>query len=152
MPSTWITRRTKLASDRGLHANDRRAISRSPADGDGTPGGERGRTPVDVKSRAFLRDAEQGVYKLIVHPPKPRPAGDIYLSVAAVGDDSLATAVRLKAARTANRKLEVPKPGKVGPVAFPKSGPLRVEVMLAEPRRLALEVTAYEEGSADEAE
>lgn len=30
---------------------------------------------MDVKSQAFLRDAEQGVYKLIVHPPKPRPAG-----------------------------------------------------------------------------
>lgn len=119
----------------------------------GTPGGDGGRTKVEVRSRAFLRDGERDVYALIVHPPKKRPVGTVYLSVAAVGDDSLATAVRLKTARMGNnRKLEVPKPGKIGPVAFPKSGPLRVEVMLAEPRRLALEVTAYEEGTADEAQ
>ncbi len=108
---------------------------------------------MDVKGRAFLRDGDAGVYALIVYPPKPRPTGLVYLSVAAVGDDSLTTAVRLKAARLAGgRKLEVPRPGQIGPVAFPKSGPLRVEATLAEPRRLALDVTAYEEGNADEAE
>lgn len=76
----------------------------------------------------------------------------MFLSVAAVGDDALPTPVRIKTARLSNKqKLDVPTLGRVGPVAFPKVGPLRVEITLAEPRRLALDVTAYEV-SADEAE
>jgi len=114
-------------------------------DDSGTPDGDQGRTPVAVRSRAFLRDAAEGVYALTVHPPRPRPTGEVYLSVAAVGDDSLPTPVRVKAARLANKhKLDIPQLGRVGPVSFPKSGPLRVEVTLAEPRRLALDITAYE--------
>ena len=111
----------------------------------GSPGGDAGRTPVEVRSRAFLRDPATGGYSLTIHPPQPRPAGDVYLSVAAVGDDSLATAVALSAARVAGGKtLAVGAAGRAGPVRFPKSGPLRVEVTLAEPRRLALDVTAFE--------
>ena len=145
------------AGDEGGEPNDTdggdQGGSGGGSDGDGVPGGESGRSPVEVRSRAFLRDAAGGVYALTVHPPRPHPTGTVYLSVAAVGDDSLATAVRVKAARMANgRKVEVSNGGKVGPVKFPKSGPLRVEVTLSEPRRLALGVTAYEEGHADEAE
>lgn len=118
----------------------------------GTPDGDNGRTPVTVRSRAFLRDVEQGVYVIIIYPPHPQPAGDVYLSVSAVGDDSVPTPVRLRIARQANnRRLAVPQPGRIGPVAFPRTGPLRIEVVLDEPRRLALDVTAHEV-TADEAE
>lgn len=118
----------------------------------GTAGGGGGRTPVTVRSRAFLTDASAGVYSLIVHPPSPRPAGEVLLAVAAVGDDSLAVPVRVRSARVpGGSRLEVPALGRVGPVAFPKKSPLRVEVTLAEPRRLSLQVTA-EEVTADAAE
>ena len=112
----------------------------------GAPGGDAGRTPVAVRSRAFLRDATQGVYALTIHPPHPRPAGEVYLSVAAVGDDSLSSQVRLRSARLAgNRRLDVTSSGRVGPVTFPITGPLRVDITLSEPRRLALDVAAHEE-------
>lgn len=114
-------------------------------DDSGADGGEQGRTPVEVSSRAFIRDADEGIYVLTIHPPQPRPTGKVYLSVMAVGDDSLPTAVRVAAARLPNRqRLGLPQFGRVGPVTFPKGGPLRVEVTLAEPRRLSLDVTAYE--------
>jgi hypothetical protein len=72
-------------------------------------------------------------------------APHFHSAIEAVGDDSVPTPVRLNSARLAGgRRLELPKLGRVGPVAFPRTGPLRVEAVLAEPRRLALEVTAHE--------
>ena len=126
--------------------------SKGGDDGDGSAGGNSGRHPVAVRSRAFLTDLAAGVYTLAVHPPQSKPVGDVFLAVAAVGDDSLAVPVRLQAARVpGGRKLDVPALGRVGPIAFPKSTPLRVEVTLAEPRRLSLQVTA-EEVSSDAAQ
>lgn len=141
--------------DTGGASNDGDGGTRgSKGGGDaGAAGGDAGRTPVAVRSRAFLCDPVEGVYALTVHPTTPRPKGEVFLSVAAVGDDAVSIPVALRAARSvANRRLELPQPGRVGPVAFPRTGPLRVEVTLAEPRRLALDVTAYEEGPADETE
>jgi len=142
--------------DEGGPANDGGGGDRGSGGGggeeSGRPGGESGRTPVEVRSRAFLCDLEQGHYTITVQPPRSLPSGVVFLSVAAVGDDSQPTPVRIRTARVAGgRKLELPKPGRIGPVTFPKNGPLRVEVTLVEPRRLALDVTAYEE-AADEAE
>lgn len=69
----------------------------------------------------------------------------MFLAVAAVGDDTLPVPVRLQSARIlGGKKLDVPAFGRIGPVAFPKAVPLRVEVVLAEPRRLSLQVTAEE--------
>ncbi|VTT98818.1 Uncharacterized protein (Fragment) OS=Lysinibacillus fusiformis ZB2 GN=C518_4451 PE=4 SV=1 [Gemmataceae bacterium] len=114
----------------------------------GAAGGSNGRHPVLVRSRAFMTDPATGVYSLTVHPPQQKPTGDVFLAVAAVGDDSLPVPVRLQAARVpGGKKLEVPALGRVGPVAFPKTAPLRVEVTLAEPRRLSLQVTAEEVAS-----
>lgn len=113
--------------------------------------GDSGRTPIIVQSRAFLSDGATGAYSLTVHPPQPRPTGYVFLEISAVGDDSTPTPVGLKGARLAsNRVLDIPRPGRVGPVQFPKSGPLRLEVTLLKPRRLALEITASQ-GVADEA-
>jgi len=121
-------------------------------DGDsGAEGGSNGRTPIDVRSRAFLTNAATGAYTLVIHPPQPRPTGNVMLAVAAVGDDTRPAPVRLQSARVAGgRTLEVPALGRIGPVAFPKSGPLRVEVALTEPRRLSLQVTAEEPTNAAE--
>jgi hypothetical protein len=121
-------------------------------DGDGTAGGDDGCTPVQVQSRAFLRDPATGVYALTVHPPTPRPTGEVYLRVSAVGDDSLTSQVRIAAARltTNNRRVAVHAPNRLGPVQFAKSGPLRLEVTLAAPRRLSLQVTADEVPDEDE--
>ena len=114
-------------------------------EGSGTSGGESGRVPVVVKSRAFLRDPGAGTYSLTIHPPKPQPTGDVYLSLAAVGDDAVAAPLRIKAAKIeGGRVLGVPKLGSIGPVRFPRNGPLRVEATLEQPRRLALDVSAYE--------
>ena len=119
-------------------------------DEDGDAGGTEGRTPVVVKSRAFLRDLEKAVYSLSVQTPKPRPKGQVFLSVTAVGDDLLAP-IDLKSARQGAKVLKIEKPNRVGPVTFPRSGPLKLDVMLAEPRKLSLQVTAHE-GTSDEAE
>lgn len=117
----------------------------SAEDGSGGDSGDGGRVPVIVKSRAFLRDAAAGVYSLTVHAPKPLPSGDVYLSVAAVGDDAVPIPVRVKAAGVeGGRGLDVPKLGSIGPVKFPRTGPLRVLATLDQPRRLALDISAYE--------
>jgi len=119
--------------------------SKGGKDGNGAAGGSSGRYPVEVRSRAFLTDLAVGAYTLAIHPPQPRPTGDVFLAVAAVGDDTLPVPVRLHSARVlGGKKLEVPSLGRIGPVAFPKSTALRVEVQLAEPRRLSLQVTAEE--------
>jgi hypothetical protein len=116
--------------------------------GGGEPGattGASGRQPVLIRSRAFITDPSAGIYALTVHPPQQRPTGSVFLSIAAVGDDSLPVPVRVRGARVVGGKcLELPGLGRVGPVAFPKTTPLRVEVTLAEPRRLSLQVTAEE--------
>lgn len=119
--------------------------SKGGNDGDGLPGDDKGRHLVDVRSRAFLTDPTAGAYAITIHPTQTRPVGDVLLTIAAVGDDSLPVPVRLQSARVpGGKKLEVPSLGRIGPVAFPKAAPLRVEVVLAEPRRLSLQVTAEE--------
>ena len=120
--------------------------SKGGGEGEGVPGGNDGCTPVDVQCRAFLRDAVAGVYALTVHPPIPRPTGEVYLRVSAVGDDSLSTLVRVASARLSsnNRRVGVQAQNRIGPVQFARTGPLRLEVTLAEPRRLSLQVTAEE--------
>ena len=112
---------------------------------EGATGGNDGGTPVDVRSRAFVTDAIGCKYSIIVHPPNPRPKGDVLLAVAAVGDDAKAVPVQVSSARVAGgKKLTLPALGRVGPVSFPKTAPLRLEVELTEPRRLSLQITAME--------
>lgn len=139
--------------DTGGDSNDGDGGDKGSKGGEGgSDGANGGRHPVVVRSRAFLTDLATGVYSLTIHPPQPKPAGDVFLALAAVGDDSKPVAVKLQAARIpGGKKLEVAALGRVGPVAFPKSTPLRVEVTLAEPRRLSLQVTA-EEVLSDEAQ
>jgi hypothetical protein len=42
------------------------------------------------------------------------------------------------------KALDVPQSGTLGPVTFPERGALRIEVVLTEPRRFAMEVEAHE--------
>lgn len=58
---------------------------------------------------------------------------------------SRTASVSISSAKLAGgKKIQMPKAGILGPVAFPDRGPLRLEVVLTEPQRLALEVEAHE--------
>ena len=139
--------------EEGEQGDDSRQNDRNEGDGDdsGPPGDEAGRTPVDVRGRAFLQDARTGVYTLVVHPPQPRPSGELILAITAVGDDRAGLPVPIRDARLPNKQLlGRPATGRIGPVSFPTTGPLRVTMTLSDPRRLAFTVTAAQVASAEE--
>ena len=116
----------------------------------GVPGGDQGVTAVSTTSRAFPTNARTGAYSLIVRPPAVRPAGPVFVTVSAVGDDGK-TPIPLKSARLAPKGGPVPIAGsaRIGPVAFPPAGPLRLEVVLEHPRRLSLQVTTHAEAASE---
>lgn len=112
--------------------------------GGGKKGGGDPRMAIDTDTRAFAVD-EAGLYQLVV-----RAAADVeaVLQVVAVGDDpNRAEAARVASAWTGDKdeeSLPVTERGEVGPVSLNAVKPLVLTVKLDRPRRLAVEVVAYE--------
>lgn len=109
----------------------------------GKGGGTGAKPSIPIRFRTFPLDLSSGRYLVTVKPEK-RPGKGAILRLSAVGDDSTA-ALDITVANLANgAKLEMQGRGVVGPVFFPAKEPLRIEVTLREPLRLALEVVAHE--------
>lgn len=93
-----------------------------------------------------MLDADGETHALIVQP-KSRVWKPVTLTVSAVGDDSEASSVSLVgalASAKSARAIPVQNGGRFGPITLPANGPVRFEVTLESPRKLALRVTAHE--------
>jgi hypothetical protein len=98
---------------------------------------------IPIRYRTFARDSATGVYSVTVLSEKPSDAVGMLL-VSTVGDDQKALA-EIKFARfTSGGDVSVPKTGVVGPIKFKNGEPLKLEVVLSEPLRVAMEISAYE--------
>ena len=76
--------------------------------------------------------------------PEQQPTADAMLVIATVGDDQKAPA-EIKAARlTSGADIPVAEAGKLGPVKLTAGEPLKLEIVLSEPLRVAMEVSAHE--------
>jgi hypothetical protein len=109
----------------------------------GQKGGVQSKPAVPVGYRTFATNANAGIYSLIV----TRQTGgnpSLKLVVSTVGDDQKALA-EIKSARLVNGgAIPVAGLGLLGPVDLAVDQSIRVEIVLKEPVRVAMEVTAYE--------
>lgn len=109
----------------------------------GKGGGAGAKPSIPIRFRAFPLDLSSGRYLVSVKPEKHTVKGAL-LSLSAVGDDSTAPIDIATAKMASGNMLDVASLGLVGPVSFPAKEPLRIEVTLREPLRLAMEVAAHE--------
>ncbi|HET7625997.1 MAG TPA: hypothetical protein VFM25_12110 [Verrucomicrobiae bacterium] len=103
----------------------------------------KGKPLIPIRYRTYAQDSATGVYSVTVVSEKPADAAGM-LVVSTVGDDQKAPA-EIKSARFANGgDIYVPKTGVLGPIKFKNGEALKLEVVLSEPLRVAMEVSAYE--------
>lgn len=99
--------------------------------------------PILIRYRTFAQDSATGVYTVAV-VPEQQPNTDAMLVIATIGDDQRAPA-EIKSARLASgADIAVAKTGVLGPLKFVAGEPLKFEVVLREPLRVAMDVSAYE--------
>ena len=118
--------------------------------GDGNAGSETGgkggvhsKPSIPVSYRTFARNADAGIYCLVV-ARQDNGAAPVNLLVSTVGDDQKAPA-EIKSARLADGTLvPIAGVGVLGPVELAPGQPLRLEVELSVAIRVAMEVTAHE--------
>ncbi len=106
-------------------------------------GGGRGSPPLAIRYRAYPIGKTDDVYAVAVRS-EDGSRRRVVLTVNVVGDDARET-VQVGTARTGNgRRVRVNESGKLGPVTIPAKGPLQLEITLAEPMKVAMEVLAHE--------
>ena len=99
--------------------------------------------PISIRYRTFAQDSATGVYTVAV-VPEQQPNTDAMLVVATIGDDQKALAEIESARLASGADVAVAKTGVLGPLKFAAGEPLKLEVVLREPLRVAMEVSAYE--------
>lgn len=110
----------------------------------GGAGGAGSKPAVPIRYRTFPTNAPAGVYKVTVAPEKAPASGKLSIAIWAVGDDRKAP-VEVRSARLLDgTDVPVAASGVIGPVATPKTGAVRLEVVLRQPLRVAMEVAGYE--------
>lgn len=151
-PSAAVAGEEEVESDAGGEEGD-------VGDGDGDGGGGNGadsggkakeggdgknpKSPIAVRCRVVPKDLAAGAYTLTIRSVE-RVKGGAVLSISAVGDDASAPIAVTTARLAGGKKVDITQSGKLGPVVFPKAGPLRIEIVLKDPQRLAMEVHAHE--------
>lgn len=110
----------------------------------GGAGGTGSKPPLLIRYRTFPTNASAGVYKVTVAPEKAPASGKLSIAIWAVGDDRKTPAEVRSARLLDGTDVPVAASGVIGPVATPKTGALKLEVVLREPLRVAMEVAAYE--------
>jgi len=109
----------------------------------GGKGGVHSKPSIPVSYRTFARNADAGIYCLVV-ARQDNGAAPVNLLVSTVGDDQKAPA-EIKSARLADGTLvPIAGVGVLGPVELAPGQPLRLEVELSVAIRVAMEVTAHE--------
>ena len=115
-------------------------------EGQGEKGGKGGTTSkptVPIRYRAFSINPGAGVYA-VTAAPEVKTNHEVQLAVWAVGDDQK-TPMEVKTARHASgESIPVSALGILGPLKFPRDKALRIEIVLEEPLRVAMEISAYE--------
>jgi len=98
---------------------------------------------IPIRYRTYAQDSGTGVYSATVLPEETAEANAM-LVVSIVGDDQKALA-EIKSARfTTGGDIPISKTGVLGPIKFKKGEALKLEIILSEPLRVAMEVSAYE--------
>jgi hypothetical protein len=114
--------------------------------GDPTSGGHGGvssRPSVPIKYRSYCQDAAARTYVLAV-TPEATEEKQAKLIVWTVGDDQKHVA-EIKTAKIAGGgDVTIEKGGILGPLAMQTGVPLRLEITLRHPQRVAMEVSAHE--------
>jgi hypothetical protein len=107
------------------------------------PGAEAAQPLIPIHYRTFLTNAPAGVYFVSLASSLDRPA-NANIAIWAVGDDQRVPAPIKSARRSGGKDLKVVAPGMLGPVSLGPSQPFDFELILDEPLRLAMEVSAHE--------
>jgi hypothetical protein len=109
----------------------------------GSHDGANSKPAIAIRYRTYARDSSAGVYAVTVLP-ETQPAGDAVLIIWMVGDDQKAHA-EIKSARLASgADIQVSATGVLGPLKLTNDEPVKLEVVLREPLRVAMEVSAHE--------
>lgn len=119
-----------------------RGDGNAAADKGGT-GGVQSKPAIPIRYRTFACNADAGVYSLTVSTERPK-GGEALLTVSTVGDDQKAPAEIKSARRTTGEALPLAGPGMIGPLTLTPGDTVRIEMVLAEPLRVAMEVAAHE--------
>ena len=106
-------------------------------------GGVHSKPAIPIHFRAYPKDGTASVYVVAIHPVHEGQRNGV-ISLLAVGDDAKEP-LRICAARLADgTTLPSEAVGKIGPLAFPPTGSINLEVELWESRKVAMEVSAHE--------
>ena len=111
--------------------------------GKGGSGGVQSKPSIPIRYRTFARNADAGVYNLAVATQMPKGV-EALLTVSTVGDDQKAPAEIKSARHATGEALPLAGLGRIGPVSLTPGEIIRIEIVLAEPLRVAMEVTAHE--------
>jgi hypothetical protein len=131
-------RQPVLAGNKG-----RRKKKRGGRGGTGGLGtGDRGKPPIPIQFRAFAAD-EPGTYLVSVRPEE-KSSKKAQIALWVVGDDQRSIAEVKSVRRIDGGELRVGPGGLLGPLHLSRKSPLRFEVRLSEPIRVAIEVSAHE--------
>lgn len=110
----------------------------------GAAGGSSSKPALPIRYRTFPTNAPAGIYKVSVTPEKFSATGKLSIAVWAVGDDRKAPAEVRSARLLDGAEVTVAANGLIGPLAAPREGALKLEIVLRQPLRVAMEVAAYE--------
>jgi len=109
----------------------------------GGKGGVQSKPSVPIRYRTFSKDAEAGIYSIMV-ALRAISSATVVLQISAVGDDQKVP-IRIKSACIADgMPIAVSGVGILGPVQLEPEQMLRLEVQLSEAIRVAMEVSAHE--------
>jgi hypothetical protein len=111
--------------------------------GSGHEGGASAKLAIPIQYRVFPQDLAKGMY-VVTLKPVIGSFRRAMLTISAVGDDLTAIVAIEEARFLDGKKIDIAGSGVLGPVTIPKGQPLRIEITLSEPRRLAMEVKAHE--------
>jgi len=112
--------------------------------GGGGGGSKSEKRDVPIRFRAFPKTSDYSEYSVTVRSDS-NVAKKVMLTVQVVGDDAREF-VRLRQVLFPNGKVVPHKAGgKVGPVTLDPNKPLRLDIKLEDPRKVAVEVVAHED-------
>jgi len=109
----------------------------------GSQGGTNAKPSIPIRYRTYAQDSTTGVYTVTV-ASEEQTSDDVMLVISTVGDDQKAPA-EIKSARfSTGGDIPIAQAGVLGPIKMKANGMLKLEVVLSEPLRVAMEVSAHE--------
>jgi len=109
----------------------------------GAQGGANSKPSIPIRYRTYAQNSATGVYTVTVIPEQ-QPDSDAMLVISTVGDDQKAPAEIKSARLSSGGDIAVSGIGILGPLKLTNCGPVKLEIVLVEPLRVAMEVTAHE--------